>query len=177
MSRYTFVAPIDVTRQDNNGQALGSWSVADGATSTMLGNMRHFAARPGGRYLLRFPGKPNPKWFAMSVGNAWRSSDWFVMAVAFDGSVTATGYSVGGYEHGRQAPPEPSTTRAFAPAASLAEVIAGNGNKLWQDRANHLVWFKVQGGLGFPNLSHIAADSDDAMYQALSVVLRAQAAQ
>jgi G8 domain len=172
MSRYTFVAPIDVTRQDNNGQALGSWSVADGATSTMLGNMRHFAARPGGRYLLRFPGKPNPKWFAMSVGNAWRSSDWFVMAVAFDGSVTATGYSVGGYEHGRQAPPEPSTTRAFAPAASLAEVIAGNGNKLWQDRANHLVWFKVQGGLGFPNLSRIAADSDDAMYQALSVVLQ-----
>ena len=114
MSRHAFLAAIDVTRQDNNGQAIGTLSVADGATSTMFGNMRHFAARPGGRYVLRFPGKPNPRWFAMSVGNAYRSSDSFVMAVAFDGNVTASGHTVGGYEYARQAPPEPSTTRAFS---------------------------------------------------------------
>ena len=69
-SRYAFLAPIDVQRQDANGAPLANWSVADGATATMLGNMRHFAARPGGRYVLRFPGKPNPRWFAMTVGNA-----------------------------------------------------------------------------------------------------------
>jgi hypothetical protein len=60
----------------------------------------------------------------------------------------------------------------LTPAASLAEVIAGSGNRLWQDRANHLVWFKVQGGLGFPNLLRVGADSDEALYQALSVVLQ-----
>jgi G8 domain len=171
MSRYTFLAPIEVTRQDGNGSPIGTWSVADGATSTMLGNMRHFAARPGGRYVLRFPGKPNPKWFAMSVGNAYRSSDSMLMAVAFDGNTTASGYTVSGYEHARQAPPEPSTTRVFTPAQSLAEVIAAPGTKLWQDRANHLVWFKLQGGMPYPREASLAADSDEAMYKNLSVVL------
>ena len=173
MSRYEFKAPIEVTRLDANGQTIGTWSVADGATSTMLGNMRHFAARPGGRYVLRFPGKPNPKWFAMTVGNAYRSNDSMLMAVAFDGNTTATGHTVSGYEHGRQAPPEPSTTRAMTPAASLAEVAASPGTKLWQDRANHLVWFKVEGGLPYPNADKLPANSDEATYKPVSVVLKA----
>jgi hypothetical protein len=175
MSRYTFMAAIDVTRQDTNGADIGHWSVADGTTSTMLGNMRHFAARPGARYILRFPGKPAPKWFAMTVGNAFRASDNLLMAVAFDGNTTATGYTVSGYEHGRQAPPEPSTTRAMSTAQSLAEVMASAGNKLWQDRANQLVWFKVQGGLPYPNADKLAPESDEAVYKPLSVVLKAKA--
>jgi hypothetical protein len=170
MSRYGFLAPIEVTRQDANGQAIASWSVGDGATSTSLGNMRHFAARTNGRYVLRFPGKPNPRWFAMTVGNAWRAGDAMVMAVAFDGNTNATGYTVSGYEHGREKPPEPSTTRAFSAAASLAEVVASAGNKLWQDRANHLVWFKVQGGLPYPNEAR--APAEELLYRPLSVVLR-----
>jgi len=171
-SRFEFKAPIEVTRQDGNGQTIGTWSVADGATSTMLGHMRHFAARAGGRYILRFPGKPNPRWFAMTVGNAYRSSDSMLMAVAFDGNTSAAGYTVSGYQYGRQAPPEPSTTRAFTAAASLAEVIASPGTKLWQDRANHLVWFKLQGGLAYPNAANLAPDSDQAVYRPLSVVLQ-----
>ncbi len=173
-SRYLFMAPIDVTRQDASGAAIGSWSVGDGAASTMLGNMRHFAARPGGRYVLRFPGKPNPKWFAMTVGNAFRSTDWLLMAVAFDGNTSAVGHTVSGYEHGRQAPPEPSTTRAMTAADSLAEVIASPGTRLWQDRANHLLWFKVQGGLPYPNADKLPANSDAAVYQPLSIVLKAR---
>ena len=173
MSRYNFLAPIEVTRQDANGQTIGTWSVGDGATSTFLGNMRHFAARPNGRYILRFPGKPNPRWFAMTVGNAWRASDSMLMAVAFDGNTTATGHTVSGYEHGRQAPPEPSTTRVFTPAASLAEVAASPGTKLWQDRANHLVWFKLQGGLPYPNGDKLPAQSEEAVYRPISVVFKA----
>jgi G8 domain len=173
-SRYAFMAPIEVTRQDADGKPIGAWSVADGASSTMFANMRHFAARPGGRYVLRFPGKPNPKWFAMTVGNAYRAGDWMLMAVAFDGKTNATGHTVSGYEHGRQAPPEPSTTRALAPATSLAEVIAGAGTKLWQDRANNLVWFKVQGGLPYPNADKLLPNSDEAVYRPLSVVLKAR---
>jgi G8 domain len=172
-SRYEFKAPIEVTRQDADGHPIGTWSVADGATSTMLPNMRHFAARPGGRYVLRFPGKPNPKWFAMTVGNAYRSSDSMLMAVAFDGNTKVTGHTVSGYEHGRQAPPEPSTTRGFTPVGSLAEVAASAGNKLWQDRANHLVWFKLQGGLPYPNADKLPANSDEATYRPISVVLKA----
>jgi G8 domain len=170
--RYAFMAPIEVTRQDANGESIGTWSVGDGATSTMLPNMRHFAARLGGRYVLRFPGKPNPKWFAMTVGNAYRSSDWLLMAVAFDGNTSAVGHTVSGYEHGRHAPPAPSTTRAMTAAGSLAEVIASPGTKLWQDRANHLVWFKVQGGLPYPNADKLPANSDAAVYQPISVVLK-----
>ncbi len=173
-SRYAFMAPIEVTRQDANGAPIGTWGVGDGATSTMLPNMRHFAARPGGRYVLRFPGKPNPKWFAMTVGNAFRSSDWMLMAVAFDGNTSAAGHTVSGYEHGRQAPPEPSTTRAMRAAGSLADVIASPGTQLWQDRANHLVWFKVQGGLPYPNADKLPANSDAAVYRPISVVLKAQ---
>ncbi len=173
-SRYAFKAPTEVTRLDAGGEPIGTWSVGDGASSTMLPNMRHFAARPGGRYVLRFPGKPNPKWFAMTVGNAYRPTDWLLMAVAFDGRTTATGHTVGGYEHGRQAPPEPSTTRPMSAARSLAEVIDSPGTRLWQDRANHLVWFKVQGGLGYPQLDRQPANSDAAVYQPISVVLKAQ---
>jgi hypothetical protein len=173
-SRYAFMAPIEVTRQDANGAPIGTWSVADGATSTMLPNMRHFAARPGARYVLRFPGKPNPKRFAMTVGNAYRSTDSMLMAVAFDGNTTATGHTVSGYQHGRDAPPEPSTTRAMSAAASLADVIASPGTRLWQDRANHLVWFKVQGGLPYPNADKLLPNSDEAVYRPLSVVLKAK---
>ncbi|NJK42667.1 MAG: right-handed parallel beta-helix repeat-containing protein [Aquincola sp.] len=172
-SRYSFMAAIDVTRQDSQGNPLASWSVADGATSTMLGNMRHFAARPQGRYVLRFPGKPNPKWFAMSVGNAYRASDSFVIGIAFDGNTPAAGYTVSGHEHHRLAPPEPNTTRAFSPAQSLGEVIAGNGSALWQDRANHLVWVKVQGGMAWPHPA-TAAHDDQSLYRALSVVLHSR---
>jgi hypothetical protein len=171
MSRYEFMAPIEVTRQDANGQAIGAWSIGDGTVSTFFGHMRHFAARTNGRYVLRFPGRPNPKWFAMTVSNAWRSTDSMLMAVAFDGNTTASGYTVAGYEHGRQAPPEPSTTRAFSAAASLAEVAASPGTKLWQDRANNLVWFKFQGGLNYPKADQLAADSDESNYRPFSVVL------
>jgi hypothetical protein len=172
MSRHAFMAAIDVTRQDANGNAIANWSVADGTTSTMLGNMRHFAARPNGRYVLRFPGKPNPKWFAMSVGNAYRSTDSFVMAVAFDGNTTAQGHSVSGYEMQREAPPQAGSTRAFTAVASLAQVLSSNGNALWQDRANHLVWFKVQGGLPWPHTDETSPTADSNLYRALSVVLQ-----
>jgi hypothetical protein len=175
-SRYSFMAAIDVTRQDAAGNPIATWSVADGSTSTMLGNMRHFAARPGGRYVLKFPGKPNPKWFAMSVGNAYRSSDSFLIGIAFDGNTTAGGYTVSGHERQPLAPPESSTTRTMSPAQSLQEVINAPGTKLWQDRANALVWVKVQGGLAWPHPLGTAAHDDDSLYRNLSIVLHGQGA-
>lgn len=176
--RYTFKAPIDVTRVDANGAEIGRWAVADGTTSTMLGNMRHFAARPGGHYMLRFPGKPNPKSFAMSVSNAYRSGDSFIFAVAFDGSVAAMGYELAGYKDNRDDPMQwPATAsqqqhvRRFVPANNLAEVVNSAGEKLWQDRANNLVWIKHQGGLPFPDESALVRNTDSELYRHYSVVL------
>jgi hypothetical protein len=156
-SRYQFVAPMDVTRVDAYGTELGHWRVDDGANSTMLGWMRHFAAHTGGRYVLRFPNKPLPKWVTMNVGNVYRAGDHFLMAVSFDGSLEATGYiSATGVnrEDPRRWKPTDSWyryARFLKPAGSLSEVEAAPAADLmWQDRARNLVWFKVQGGL-FPN--------------------------
>jgi hypothetical protein len=60
----------------------------------------------------------------------------------------------------------------LSPAGSLAEVAASPGTKLWQDRANHLVWFKVQGGLPYPNADRLPATSDESVYKPLSVVIK-----
>ena len=156
-SRYVFKAPIEATRVDERGAEIGRWRVDDGETSTMLPNMRHFAARTGGRYVLRFPNKPLPKWVALSVGNVYRVGDQFMLAVSFDGSLDATGYiSATGIprEDPKKWKPTDSfyrSARFLKPAASLSEVAAAPAADLmWQDKAHNLVWLKVQGGL-FPN--------------------------
>jgi hypothetical protein len=55
---------------------------------------------------------------------------------------------------------------------SLGEVLAGSGERLWQDRANHLVWVKVQGGLAWPHPQTASAHDDMNLYRALSVVIK-----
>jgi hypothetical protein len=130
--------------------------------------MRHFAAHTGGRYVLRFPNKPLPQWVAMSVGNVYRVGDQFLLAVSFDGSLNATGYisatGVNRDDPKRWLPTDSfyKYARFLKPAASLGDVTAAPAADLmWQDRANNLVWLKVQGGL-FPNdprdLSTVAQD-------------------
>jgi hypothetical protein len=177
-NQYQFTSPIDVTRVDAAGNPIGNWSVQDGSTSTMLGWMRHFAARQDGRYILRFPGKPAARYFGMDVSNAFRSTDSFLFAVQFDASVNAAGYTlarstnrddprVGTDYWSRQ-----NSITWFSPATSLDEVAASSGNKLWQDRANNLVWIKFQGGLPYAAPA-AAVDSDQDLYRTYGVVLHA----
>jgi hypothetical protein len=173
-SRYAFLAPLEAVRLDTNGAEIGRWSIGDGATSTKLGNMRHFAARPGGRYVIRFPNRVLPKSVAFQVRNAYRSGDSVVFAVAFNGGTTATGYSVSGFEHNRENPPDQRYVRTFQPASSLAEVVNGAGDRMWQDRAANVVWIKHQGGMPFPNEAALAPNSDDALYRPVAIVLRGQ---
>ncbi len=176
-----FKAPIEATRQDAGGDEIGRWKIDSGTDSVKLGNMRHFAARTGARYVLTFPGKPAPKWVAMSVSNAFRADDSFMMAVAFDGSLNATGYTVAGFTHKRDDPktwkgtePWAKYARFFTPANSLAEVVASSGNRIWQDRASDLVWFKFQGGLPYPDEHKLTAGSDADIYRDYNVVLYAK---
>ena len=152
-----FFSAMQAVRQDANGAEIGRWVVADGSKDLTKGVFRNFAARTGGRFVLRFPNDPLPKSIAMAVTNAYRASDSFLIAVGFDGTVNATGYTVAGANTHRMDPkawpanaPYAKYARHFKPAASLAEVIAGAGDLMWQDRANNLVWVRFRGGLGYP---------------------------
>jgi hypothetical protein len=192
-NRFTFKAPLDVTRVNDAGAEIGRWTVPDGATSSSLGNMRHFAARPGGTYVLRFPGKPLPKSFAMNVGNAYRSTDSFLMAISFDGNTPVSGYTIAGDNFNRDKPKLLATSlsattvtamggtlppslqlanvRWFKQAYGLAEVASSNGDKMWQDKANNLVWIRIRGGMYFPNEQSLVPGSDNDLYRAYSVLL------
>ena len=180
-SRYMFISPVQITRSDKNGDQIGVWSVADGAKSTMLPNMRHFAAMSAATYTLRFPGKPTPTRFAMEVHNAYRAADNFVFSVAFDGRVSATGYTIAGNYYDRFQAKDWSVgdvrrvhMRPFTIANSKDEVMQSAGDKIWQDRANNLVWLKFQGGLPYPNDGAFVATSEESLYKMHNVVIYAE---
>jgi hypothetical protein len=64
--------------------------------------------------------------------------------------------------------------RWFSPAASLAEVAASAGDRMWQDRANNLVWIKYVGGMPMPNEQNLIVNSDDWLYRTVSIVISAR---
>jgi G8 domain len=177
-SPFGFMAPIEVVRSDSAGNEIGRWAVGDGATSTKLSNMRHFAARSGGTYTLRFPGRPLPKRIALNVSNAYRAGDSFIFAMPFDGRQVATGYTLAGDQYNRFYPKTyigkgalPTNLRLFKAASNFNEVVQSSGDKLWQDTANNLVWIRFQGGLPIPNESILPPLSDQELYKTYSVVL------
>jgi hypothetical protein len=175
MSRFEFKAPLEAVRQDSQGGEIGRWSVADGNTSTMLGNMRHFAARNGGRYTINFPGRPAPSVVHFNIANAYRAGDSVVLGVKFNGGVRASGYTVAGrvYQRDTVNVNDPAV-RKFVPVGSLAEVInSSSGDKMWQDPANNMVWIKYQGGMTYPNAAALVPNSDDDLYRPVSIILRA----
>ena len=180
-NRFNFQSPLEIIRTDGGGAEIGRWTVGDGTTSSLFRQMRHFATRPGGNYTLRFPGRPLPKSFAMGVDNAFRTGDQFIFAVSFDGSVPVTGYTVAGNKYSRDQiknwrPTDPwyPAARFFKPAASLSEVRASAGDKIWQDSANNLVWIKFQGGLPYPGAASLVPGSDDELYRSYQVLLYAK---
>jgi hypothetical protein len=164
-SHYEFKAPIHVERQNTAGGTIGTWSVADGNTSTALGNMRHFSAREGGRYVLTFPSRnpltPTvnevPTWVELTVNNMnneLRPDGNFIMAVSFSGSLTATGYITSWPSADAPRTWGPSEgvgyVRRFTPALDWATFLADTtGNLIWQDRGNNRVWVRPRGGLPY----------------------------
>lgn len=201
-SRFQFAAAINASRQDSNGNEIASWRVENGygqyvdsevakryACSTnvtpppgnfcswQLGWMRHFAARPAGRYVLSFPGWPAARWLALNITNAGDASDNFLMAVKFDGKLTAAAYTVAGSQWDReQGSFDPtyltrSNVRAMAPASSLSAVASSSGDKFFQDKVNNLVWFKHVGSIPFPGLDRMQKNSDDDLYRVYSAVV------
>lgn len=201
-SRFEFAAAINASRQDNNGNEIASWRVESGYNHYMnaevaknyacdprvtpppgnycswqLGWMRHFAARPGGRYVLSFPGWPAAKWLALNITNAADASDNVLMAVKFSGRVTAAAYTVAGSQWDRdQGSYDPNylkrtNVRTLAPASSLSAVASSAGDKFYQDKTNNLVWFKHVGNIPFPGLDGLEKNSDEDLYRVYSAVV------
>jgi hypothetical protein len=168
---YDSRIPIDVRRLNAQGAELGLWTVADGDTSNKLGNMRHFAARTDGHYVMRFPGKPAARMIEMTMTNASRTQDHFMMAVAYAGRDNPTAYAMSGQQNrsGQYAPqPGSPYRRDMRSAASLADVRTSAGDRYYIDRGNQLLWFRYVGGLpvagGAPN-------SDEDLYRPISIVI------
>ena len=178
--RNTFFSSMQAIRQDSNGNEIGRWVVADGTKDATKAIFRHFAARAGGRFVIRFPNDPLPKMISFNVVNAFRDTDSFLVGMPFDGAATAAGYTMAGnnaYRFDAKVSPTNGMyaskyARYFKSAASLAEVTAGNGDLMWQDRANNMVWVRYRGGLGYPlDFERIRPGSDADLYRQTSVVL------
>jgi hypothetical protein len=166
---YTgFYAPIEVIRRNSSGGEIGRWTVADGNTSIMLPNMRHFAARPGGIYELRFPGNNPPTYAKVKLSNIFRSSDSFMLGVSLSGSVNLRDvYLTTSYDWNS---PDPTYTRRMSAVSSMAQVSASGGDKFFHDKAKNLVWIKVTGGLTY--VDTFVPNSDPDLYRYMNLVIR-----
>ena len=209
-TRYLFSAALHVQRQTPAGAPIGDWNIEDGYStwtdargashpcssasppprgtycSWKLGWMRHFAAVPGGRYQIGMPTHTHaPRYVAFNIDNAYRESDSLLLAIPFDGRVTAAGYQIAGRRYNREyplleparhpdsTPAQPTDTRYLVHAQSLAQVRADTTGKLmWQDRANNLVWVRYSGTV-YSAAQQALQDSrsDEGLYYASSVVL------
>jgi G8 domain len=164
-AQYLPFMPIKATRYDSNGQFVGSWAVGDGTTAPKLGNMRHFAAKKGGRYLLEFPSNkadPNAyipaEFFQFNVTNAYRTDDEFVIGVPFMGTVSPRVTAI-----------STTLTKKLVTAGSIAEVISSSGEKFWQDKANNTVWIKAKKPDPETSLTSTSGILDSDLYRAFWV--------
>ena len=137
-------------RLDTNGAVVGDHFIGD-ADQTSVFRFKHFGIARGGRYRLEFPDDAPPNdFFNVTIDNAWRAEDWFVLALPWSGSVPVTGrLDSGSGQQSLAARIAEGTARALNSAGtSLADVIADpTGGTMWQDVANDLVWVKHVGGL------------------------------
>jgi hypothetical protein len=165
--------PIEVTRLNEAGETIDTWTVAEGSgsgteTFGIMPWMRHFAAVPGGRYILRFRDAnvtlPNPTEVALSLSNLHQRNDSLILAISYSGSVSARAYLSTEYNFTDTSAGSPYR-RDLAPVASLSALLSASADSMWQDTANNLVWVKVSGGLLSPDEANWAPNSDEALYR------------
>jgi hypothetical protein len=167
-NRYSFKAPIEVTRVGSNGSSIGMWRVGDGNTAPKLGNMRHFAALKGGRYILRFPnatgtGYQVPNSVSLSVTNLLSGADWTLVGIAFSGGkdVAAANLDNGGEK------------RTLVAGSSINAVEGDASAKTYyQDKNAGVVWVKLQGGLKANSWWNKDPNGDDQMYQSARLEIK-----
>lgn len=156
------------------------------AASTILPNMRHFAMRQNGVFVLTFPGYRDPVTTVpnfrgpltdvrMTIGNMHATTDSVVLAVEFYGAqanVFATSFP----SYASQAWTGPITdfmvnnppggiTRRYISRATRGDLLSQPGDAYFYDPVAHLVWIKIQGGLNPPTAGPFGAFSDQTLYR------------
>lgn len=161
---------IEVTRFDDNFNAVGTWSVAEGYAGQLLPNMRHFAAHPSSVYELKFPTIAEVTDVAMSVTNMINTTDYQVVGIEYSGNnqVDQIYFTTYGSHFGYGFPDEPAGEfkQIYQPVANRQAVVdAPNGQVYWHDTQNDVVWVKIQGGANQNwNPGDYAPDSDEMIY-------------
>ncbi|MGZ8242445.1 Ig-like domain-containing protein [Methylomagnum sp.] len=178
---YDAQMEIDVNRY---GEAaphplVDTWHINSGVGQSPFPNMRHFAARDGGLFLLDFPGYVSPEVVnvrdvSFQVENMLTQDSTVVVGVRFSGAlpvrVAATTYNPNGLTN-VDCVPSTVYCRSYQAVESLAAVIASPGETFWQDTENQVVWMKLRGGL---EDSYVAPEdllpfSEATMYEAINL--------
>ncbi len=155
---YFDLMGIKVRRLNQNLEEIATWTVPEAQPDYLLQHMRDFATSPDGIYELTFPDEDAlPTNFQMNVENMLTTDDVQVMAIQFDGALTPV---VGMRAY--------STWYGYSKVGSLQEVRDSGGETWWQDKANNLVWVKMQGGrwqFWTTNADEAVPSSDDLLYE------------
>lgn len=147
---------VRMERLDASGAVVGQHLIGDAGT-TLLFRFKHFGVQRGGRYRMVLPTLSPPNdYFNLTVDNAWRADDWFVIGLPWAGSWPVAGRIDSGQAGGNLAASvQQGITRLLhSSGTSLADVIGDpSGETMWQDSQNDLVWVKHVGGmtLNVPN--------------------------
>ncbi|GIW02054.1 G8 domain-containing protein [Roseiflexus sp.] len=165
--------PLTVTRLDDALQPMAQWIVEEGSgsgrnTFGIMPWMRHFAAVPGGRYLIEFRDAanslPSPSHeVKLELTNMHSPADQVILAVPFSGSVTARAYLTTRQSYEYAAPGSPDR-RDLTPVSSMAALLATD-NSMWQDTVNQRVWVHVRGGVPWSGGEPTNPLSDAALYR------------
>ncbi len=136
---------VDRYEATNLSTIVGSWNVPESFQGQLLGNMRHFAARPASdnaAYILRFPNASEPNGatdFRVSVNNLLETTDQLLLGVHFDGSITPEVFTWMNNQN--------ATRETYTQVGSYEAVRTSDGGTWWQDTANNIVWAKIRGGI------------------------------
>ena len=127
---------IHVQRFDQDMNEVASLTIPEALPGDLLQHMRDFATTPDAIYELTFPEEPNyPTDFQVNVENMLTEDDTQVIGIEFDGALDVT---VGVQAYG--------SWFGYEEMNSLNDVRNSPGETFWQDRENHRVWVKLQGG-------------------------------
>ncbi len=147
-----FVRTFDVRRLDSSGREIDSWIVRDGRTGDgFFDIMRHAALVKNGRFTLSFSDQVNGREvpyiprgdLSFHLTNFKRADDEVLIGIPFSGSEQANGYLSSNHVPDLM-PATAAQLQQLTLVNSLAEVEAGQGDRLWHDRANNRAWVKVR---------------------------------
>lgn len=156
------------------------------AGSTILPNMRHFAMRQNGVFVLTFPGYRDPVVTVpnsrgpltdvrMTIGNMHAATDSVVLAVEFHGAqANVFASSFPSYASQAWTGPitdfminsaPPGSTRRYTSRGTRGELLTQPGDAYFHDPAANLVWIKLQGGINPPTPGPFGTFSDQTLYR------------